>query len=167
MRAAALAALAEMADLLPPAERRSRVLPCLRAAAAGGDADPGAQRALAHLFGPLLTKVCPLPTDRAPDAVPKAMRVVVIYNKEVVQAHSNPTLTSLCEAAVGSASYPAQRQRPPLRVDDYKGELMNSMYSHYKNDITFITCSKLCHLGTPCATPHSITIMSDRSQTFA
>ncbi|KAK9834292.1 hypothetical protein WJX81_004100 [Elliptochloris bilobata] len=57
VRGAALAALAELADLLPLAERRARVLPCLRAAAAGGEADAGAQRALARLFGPLLTKV--------------------------------------------------------------------------------------------------------------
>ena len=57
MRAAALAVLAELAELLPPGERRGRVLPCLRAAAAGGEGDAGAQRALARLFGPLLSKV--------------------------------------------------------------------------------------------------------------
>ncbi len=159
MRAAALAALAEMADLLPPAERRSRMLPCLRAAAAGGDADPGAQRALAHLFGPLLTKVCPLPTEWAPDAVPKAMCVVVIYNKEIAQAYS--FLTSLCVAAVGGTPYPAQRQRPPLRVAVYKGELMNSKYSHHKSDIKLVMCPKLCHPGAPYASSHSLTVMSD------
>jgi len=57
VRAAALGALAELLELLPPGERRGRALPCLRAAAASGEADPGAQRALALLFGPLLTKV--------------------------------------------------------------------------------------------------------------
>ena len=57
MRAAALAALAELAELLPQSDRHVRVLPCLRAAAGGGEGDAGAQRSLARLFGPLLSKV--------------------------------------------------------------------------------------------------------------